>query len=99
MVARREMGSGKPRLFEFEQVGRLPAARDNVAIASRRLEVGDRLMFEGRELVLDSTILEGHRFRRPGDIQGGIATLLGLAVRAGDPGHWGGRLHLQRGDA
>ena len=62
MIARREMGSGRPRLFEFEQVGRLPAVRDNVAIASRRLEVGDRLMFEGRELVLDSTILEGHRF-------------------------------------
>ena len=99
MVARREIGSGRPRLFEFEKVGRLPTERDNVAIASRRLEAGDRVMFEGRELVLDSTILEGHRFAVRAIFKGGGATLLGLAVRAGDPGHRGGWLHLQRGDA
>jgi altronate dehydratase len=46
----------------FEQVGRLPASGDNVAIAVRRLEAGSVIEHGGRQLSLPVTILEGHRF-------------------------------------
>ncbi len=51
-----------PRRWPFAEIGRLPASGDNVAIATRRLEAGDRVAFENRELTLDGTVLEGHRF-------------------------------------
>ena len=60
MVAPGANGIG--RSWPFEQIGRLPAGGDNVAIATRRLEAGDRVVFEGRELTLDGAVLEGHRF-------------------------------------
>jgi altronate dehydratase len=43
-------------------VGRLPAPRDNVAIAVRRLDAGTVLAFAGGPRALQHTILEGHRF-------------------------------------
>src|SRR4051812_36521916 len=48
--------------FSFEQVGRLPAPEDNVAIAVRRLEAGWVIEHGRRHLTLPVTILEGHRF-------------------------------------
>ena len=48
--------------WSFEEVGRLPAPGDNVAIATRRLDPGVRISYEGSEFVVGSTILEGHRF-------------------------------------
>ncbi len=55
----------------FEAVCRLPAPRDNVAIAIRRLDVGTTVVLPEGACVLAHTVLEGHRFavRRiaPGD--------------------------------
>jgi altronate dehydratase len=46
----------------FEQAGRIPAAGDNVAIASRRVESGATIQGAGAAFTLLHTILEGHRF-------------------------------------
>src|ERR687897_1041843 len=48
--------------FAFDEVGRLPAPGDNVAIATRRIEAGTRVVCEGSEFTVPHTILEGHRF-------------------------------------
>src|ERR671917_277594 len=48
--------------FAFDEVGRLPAPGDNVAIATRRLEAGTRVAYEGSEFTVPHTVLEGHRF-------------------------------------
>jgi altronate dehydratase len=48
--------------YDFEQAGRLPMPGDNVAIAGRRLEAGDRIAFQGAAFELSHTVLEGHRF-------------------------------------
>ena len=46
----------------FDQVGRVPAPGDNVAIATRRLEAGTVINRGQREWPLSHTVLEGHRF-------------------------------------
>ena len=48
--------------FDFDEVGRLPARGDNVAIATRRLEAGTRFTYGGEEFGVPHTVLEGHRF-------------------------------------
>ena len=48
--------------YQFQEIGRLPAPVDNVAIAIRTLAPGTRIEYQGGELVLDHTVLEGHRF-------------------------------------
>ena len=48
--------------FDFDEIGRLPAPGDNVAIATRRLEAGTRFSYEGSEFEVPHTVLEGHRF-------------------------------------
>jgi len=50
------------RVYEFEEVGRLPMPGDNVAIAVRRLEAGTGVRFEGEVFRLERTVMEGHRF-------------------------------------
>ena len=76
--------------FEFDQVARVPAAGDNVAIATRRLEAGVVVADEAGEFRLSHTILEGHRFVRESIPQGAHLTSWGLpfgvAVRALHPG-------------
>src|SRR5215207_7157735 len=52
----------KERLWDFREVGRLPAPGDNVAIATRTLEAGTRVSYEGSEFTVGHTVLEGHRF-------------------------------------
>src|ERR671910_1240780 len=52
---------GSERLT-FDEVGRLPASGDNVAIATRRIEAGTRVAHEGSEFTVPHTVLEGHRF-------------------------------------
>ena len=54
--------TGTGRLYDFEEVGRLPAPGDNVAIATRRLESGTRVSRDGAEFEVPHTVLEGHRF-------------------------------------
>ncbi|HEU4495332.1 MAG TPA: UxaA family hydrolase [Rubrobacteraceae bacterium] len=53
--------AGRDR-FAFDEVGRLPAQGDNVAIATRRIEAGIRVAYEGSEFTVPHTVLEGHRF-------------------------------------
>src|SRR5215212_2043274 len=53
--------AGSERLT-FDEVGRLPASGDNVAIATRRIEAGTRVAHEGSEFTVPHTVLEGHRF-------------------------------------
>lgn len=48
--------------YRFQEIGRLPAPEDNVAIAIRTLPPGTRIEYQGGELVLDHTVMEGHRF-------------------------------------
>ena len=50
------------RVWDFQEVGRLPAPGDNVAMATRRLEAGTRVSREGSEFAIGHTVLEGHRF-------------------------------------
>jgi altronate dehydratase len=50
------------RAWDFQDVGRLPAPGDNVAMATRRLEPGTRVSYEGSEFEIQHTVLEGHRF-------------------------------------
>jgi altronate dehydratase len=52
----------KERVWDFRDVGRLPAPGDNVAMATRRLEAGTRVSREGAEFTVGHTVLEGHRF-------------------------------------
>ncbi|HCL27502.1 MAG TPA: altronate hydrolase [Candidatus Latescibacteria bacterium] len=46
----------------IDDVARLPAPGDNVAIATRRLEAGTILRAEGETFQLTHTVMEGHRF-------------------------------------
>jgi altronate dehydratase len=46
----------------FLEIARLPMPGDNVAIALRNLEPGTIIDYNGAEIVLDFTVLEGHRF-------------------------------------
>ncbi len=48
--------------FPFEEVAHLPAADDNCAVATTRLEPGTQLETQKGLLQLDHTVLEGHRF-------------------------------------
>ncbi|HEY6712944.1 MAG TPA: UxaA family hydrolase [Rubrobacter sp.] len=52
----------KERVWDFQEVGRLPAPGDNVAMATRRLQAGTRVSRGGSELTVGHTVLEGHRF-------------------------------------
>ncbi|MGH3148897.1 MAG: UxaA family hydrolase, partial [Rubrobacter sp.] len=52
----------KERAWKFDEIGRLPAPGDNVAMATRRLEAGTRVSHEGSEFTVGHTVLEGHRF-------------------------------------
>jgi altronate dehydratase len=53
---------GHEQRWLFHEVGRLPAPGDNVAIATRRLEAGTLVSYEGSEFEIPHTVLEGHRF-------------------------------------
>ena len=78
--------------FDFDRVARVPAAKDNVAIATRRLEAGTVVADGTNELRLPHTILEGHRFVRAPIPQGAHLTSWGLpfgiAARALGPGEY-----------
>ena len=81
-----------PNRFEFDQVARVPAPGDNVAIATRRLEAGTVVADREREFRLPHTILDGHRFVRAPISQGERLTSWGLpfgiAARALVPGEY-----------
>ena len=78
--------------FEFDQIARVPARADNVAIATRRLEAGTVVADAEREYRLPHTVLEGHRFVRTPIPDGARLTSWGLpfgiAARALEPGEY-----------
>ena len=48
--------------YDFQEIGRLPALEDNVAIATRRVDAGAEINYNDRSFTISHTILEGHRF-------------------------------------
>ncbi len=78
--------------YAFDQVARVPAPGDNVAIATRRLAAGIAIADGEHDFRLPHTILEGHRFVRAPIPRGGRLTSWGLpfgiAVRALEPGEY-----------
>jgi len=48
--------------YDFTTVARLPSPGDNVAITTQILEGGTRIHYNGQQIQLSHTILEGHRF-------------------------------------
>ena len=76
----------------FERVARVPAAGDNVAIATRRLDAGTEVADRAGAYRLPHTVLEGHRFVRE-PIAGGARLLswglpFGIALRPLAPGEY-----------
>lgn len=49
-------------IYQFDEIARLPLPGDNCAVATRNLDAGTVIHFEGETLVIDYTVLEGHRF-------------------------------------
>ncbi len=79
-------------VFRFEDVARLPARDDNVAIVTQRLEAGSEIVHGDQHYVLSHTMLEGHRFAIA-PIAAGEALLswglpFGYARHAIDPGDY-----------
>src|SRR5260370_3772682 len=54
--------SRMPIPMPFDSVARLPTAGDNAAMALRTLEAGTRIAHAAGEIVLERTVLLGHRF-------------------------------------
>ena len=48
--------------YRLDDIARIPAPGDNVAIATRRLPAGTSVEIAGARVASDYTILEGHRF-------------------------------------
>ena len=77
---------------EFDEIGRLPAPTDNVAIATRTLNAGTVITFGSDTFALSHTILVGHRFAvKP--IAAGEPLLswgqtFGLAIKPINPGEY-----------
>ena len=79
-------------VFSFSEVARLPMPGDNVAIATRRLEAGTGIDYEGRSFTLSHTVMEGHRFAvepiEPGQFLLSWQLPFGVAERALQPGDY-----------
>ena len=76
----------------LQEIGRIPAPGDNVAIATRRLPAGTQVEFGDRVRSLTHTILEGHRFAIEPIAEGEPLLSWGLpfgrALRAIEPGEY-----------
>ncbi|PZE19825.1 UxaA family hydrolase [Paenibacillus xerothermodurans] len=78
--------------YHFDEVGRLPLPGDNVAIATRQLDAGTIVHYQGQTLTLDYTVMEGHRFAvktvAPGEDLLSWELPFGVALRAIQPGNY-----------
>ncbi|MDC3416219.1 UxaA family hydrolase [Aquibacillus salsiterrae] len=78
--------------FKFEEVARLPLPGDNVAIATRKLRAGTMITYQGQELTIDYTVMEGHRFAvkaiPPGDALLSFELPFGIAKHPIEPGNY-----------
>ncbi|MYB93945.1 altronate dehydratase [Candidatus Poribacteria bacterium] len=78
--------------YDFTTVARLPSPGDNVAITTQTLEGGTRIHYNGQQIQLSHTILEGHRFAIESISE--TSPLLswglpfGFAIRSIDPGDY-----------
>ena len=79
-------------VFPFSEVARLPMPGDNVAIATRRLEAGTGIDYNGQPFALSHTVMEGHRFAvepiDPGQFLLSWQLPFGVAERALQPGDY-----------
>ncbi len=78
--------------YRFEEVARLPLPGDNVAVATRNLEAGATIIYQGQTFMIDYTVLEGHRFAVK-TISLGEPLLswelpFGVALKSIEPGHY-----------
>ena len=94
----RALKNGEGRVWDFREVGRLPAPGDNVAMATRRLEAGTRVSYEGSEFEIAHTVLEGHRFAVEPIAEGEDLLSWGLRFGRAIEGHRARRLRVQRED-
>lgn len=78
--------------YKFEEVARLPLPGDNCAIVTRKLDAGTVIHYEGQELTLDYTVMEGHRFAikaiAPGEDLLSWALPFGVAEESIQPGNY-----------
>ena len=78
--------------LNFAEVGRLPAAGDNVAIATRPLSAGCEINYNDQIFTLSHSMLEGHRFALKSIAEKGALLSWGLpfghATRAIQPGEY-----------
>jgi altronate dehydratase len=78
--------------YQFDEVGRLPLPGDNVAIATRRLDAGSTIVYQGINCTLDYTVLEGHRFAiqpiAPGEPLLSWELPFGVAIKPIAPGNY-----------
>jgi hypothetical protein len=78
--------------YNFDEVARLPLPGDNVAVATRQLEVGTIINYQGKALTLDFTVMEGHRFAvkaiAPGEALLSWELPFGLALQEIQPGNY-----------
>ncbi|TNJ64000.1 altronate hydrolase [Paenibacillus hemerocallicola] len=79
-------------VYQFDEVARLPLPGDNCAVATRQLDAGTVIHYEGQSLTLDYTLLEGHRFAvktiAPGEELQSWQLPFGVALQAIQPGHY-----------
>lgn len=76
--------------YEFSDIARIPTPGDNVAIAIKRLDAGTRIAYNGTQLALTDTVLEGHRFAVASIVAGeplfSWGLPFGIAVSTIEPG-------------
>ena len=81
-----------PQSYSFHDIARLPLPGDNVAIATRRLNAGSEIVYNDARLLIDHTVMEGHRFAvqpiAPGDRLLSWNLPFGVATRAIQPGNY-----------
>ncbi|MEW9670120.1 UxaA family hydrolase [Ammoniphilus sp. 3BR4] len=78
--------------YHFDEVARLPLPGDNVAVATRQLDAGTIIHYQGQDLSLDYTVMEGHRFAvkaiSPGEPLLSWELPFGVALQPIEPGHY-----------
>ena len=86
------MAAAVTEVLNFAEAGRIPAPGDNVAIATRTLPPGTRVLIRQLVFEFSDTVLEGHRFAifriRKGEPLLSWGLPFGLALRDIEPGEY-----------
>ncbi|CAG7652467.1 UxaA family hydrolase [Paenibacillus allorhizosphaerae] len=79
-------------VYQFDEIARLPLPGDNCAVATRQLDAGTVIHYEDQTLIMDYTVMEGHRFAvktiAPGEELLSWELPFGVALHAIQPGHY-----------